>query len=82
MSDHVDVYEHEAGFGRGRVQTMLEGADKADIGRLGKGEADGGVDEVVVEEGVGAGVFHEGFKFASLGGEEVISDWMMESEAG
>jgi hypothetical protein len=41
---------------------MLEGADQAEVVR---GEAGGRVDEAVVEEGVRAGVFHEGFELAA-----------------
>lgn len=42
---------------------MLERADEAEVG---VGEARGGVGEAVVVEGVGAGVFHEGFEARSF----------------
>ena len=32
---------------------------------VGRGEAEGGVDEAIVEEGVRAGVFHEGLEAAA-----------------
>ena len=38
---------------------MFEGADETDVGWS---EAGGGGDEAVVEQGVGTGVFHEGFE--------------------
>ena len=53
------MYEDEAGFGAGRVEAVLEGADEAQVG-VGHAEVGGG--EAVVVEGVGTGVFHEGFE--------------------
>lgn len=63
---HLDVREDEPGFRRGRVEAVLEGADEAQ-GLRGVGEREVRVGGDVVEEGVGAGVFHEGFECASGG---------------
>ena len=63
MLDHVDVGQDEAGFGRSWVQAALEGADEAQVG-VG-GDADGGVGEAVVVQGVGGGVGHKGWNVES-----------------
>lgn len=55
--DHVDVGQDEAGLGALGVKAALKGADQAQVRVL---QALGGVGQVVVEEGVCAGIGEEG----------------------
>lgn len=57
--DHGDMYKDEAGLGRGWVETLLKGADQAEVGIL---KSEFGVHEAIIKESVRAGILHKGLE--------------------
>lgn len=79
MGDYGDVYEYEVCFGGGGVEFVFECVDEVEVG---VGEVRGGVGEVVVVEGVGVGVFYEGFEVCFFCGRRVSNSDKREGGLG